>query len=201
MIDDSGNELVQIQSDRFVRNWRRNGDMEKEYPHFADHIRPAFLADYKEFEKFVIDEGLGDLNVDQCEVTYINHIPPNDVWSTHDQLDRVFLGWSDQYKIASGDPAETIALRTRHALLGPGGEFIGRFLVDLDAGYLQPADPVAMQPIPVFSLQLVARGRPSKPGLDGILEFMDMGHGQIVSSFATLTTPQMHKAWGRSLLV
>ena len=196
MLNDAGLELIQIQPDHFVRNWRRLATSAT-YPHYAEHLRPSFMADYELFRQFVQKEKLGDLKIDQCEVTYVNHIWPSGVWENHGQADRVFRGWSKSFCDAvEGHAAESVGIRTRHVLEDSSGEFVGRLLVDIDSAFRTEDQN---DPKPVFTMQLVARGRPMGDGIDGVMNFFDMGRKSIVRSFTNLTTTAMHKVWGRTV--
>jgi hypothetical protein len=90
MLSNDGTELIQVQTDRFLRNWRRYHNDTIPYPSYESSGRPGFEEDFKTFCKFVEDQRLGNLEIDQCEMTYINHIRPCGVWSEFAQLDRVF---------------------------------------------------------------------------------------------------------------
>ena len=46
-------------------------------------------------------------------------------------------------------------------------------------------------------MKLKARGRPDGDGFDGVLRFLNVGREWVVRAFAAVTTPQMHKMWGR----
>ena len=37
---------------------------------------------------------MGGLAVNQCEVTYVNHIEQSDAWERHGQVERLFRNWS-----------------------------------------------------------------------------------------------------------
>ena len=65
-------ELVQVQPDRFIFNWKR-GLVAAAYPHY-EKIRPSFEAQSAHFREFVTSNGLGEIEIKQCEITYINHI-------------------------------------------------------------------------------------------------------------------------------
>jgi len=77
--DDS--QLVQVQSDRFICNWRRYHNANAAYPSYDQHNRPEFEANFAKFRKFVVDQSLGDLKFDQCEMSYLNHIKPGAGWT------------------------------------------------------------------------------------------------------------------------
>src|SRR5208283_4945721 len=91
-LNETGTELVQVQPDRFIRNWRKVGETD-EYVRYA-HIKGKFVDDLREFEQFVADQGVGDVSPNQCEVTYVNHIVSGEGWSTHGDLGKIFRPWS-----------------------------------------------------------------------------------------------------------
>ncbi len=71
-------ELVQVQPDRFIHNWRKLGQIEP-YPRY-EPIREGFREEVAVLLNFLQQEGLGSPEVTQCEVTYVNHIEPSGVW-------------------------------------------------------------------------------------------------------------------------
>ena len=68
---------------------------------------------------------------------------------------------------------------------------IGRLHVALESGYRNSDEE------PIFILNLTARGAPRGDGIDGVLGFLDVGREWVVRGFASVTTPTMHKEWGR----
>jgi len=71
-VSEDENTVVQIQSNRFLFNWRvvRDGDV---YPRF-DAVQSGFQKYFAVFQQFVRNSGLGDLELKRYELTYINHI-------------------------------------------------------------------------------------------------------------------------------
>ena len=183
-VSKSGNELLQLQQDRFARNWRR-GDVSGRYPSY-ENIRGPFERDLRTFEKFMSDEKLGALKPVQAEVTYVNHIRPG-VWTTHSELDKVLVNWT----AAQGqflDAPEDARLAWRY-VIRDGKKFAGRLHV--------AAQPAYAVDDPIFLLTLTARGNPLGPGIEGALKFLDLGHEWIVRGFADLTRPAMQQVWKR----
>jgi uncharacterized protein (TIGR04255 family) len=80
-INESGSELIQVQRDRFIKNWRKIGSGDQ-YPRY-EQLRTGFDQDFKQFEDFLKRNQLGAVRVNQCEVTYINHIVAGTGWETH----------------------------------------------------------------------------------------------------------------------
>jgi len=196
MLNDDGTELIQVQTDRFLRNWRRHHINDPiPYPSYETSGRPGFEIDFGNFLKFAKDQGLGHLAIDQCEMTYINVIRPCGVWNTFAQADKVFRGWGPDYPTLVGSRANTIGCRVRHEVADDHGQFVGHLFVELDSGYLPGSNE---ELTPVFQFQLIVRGRPLGEGMIGVMQFMDFAHRAIVKSFADVTTPEMHKVWERT---
>ena len=81
LLNEAGTEMIQVQNDRFIKNWRKAGEKEQ-YPHYEPVIKPAFERDFVEFQEFLVEERLGVIKVTQCEVTYVNHIVSGEGWQT-----------------------------------------------------------------------------------------------------------------------
>lgn len=189
-LNKEGTELVQIQQDRFIRNWRKVGD-EGTYPRYEKHLRPSFEADLRTFQTHVEREGLGDFRPNQCEVTYVNHIAPEKDRANHGELGKVLTVFQASYSDGFLDMPEDAGLRSRFLMLDEQNNPIGRLHVAFDPGYSSNNNR------PIFILTLTARGAPRGEGVDGVLNFLDLGRQWVVRAFASITTPTMHQEWGR----
>ena len=70
--------LVQIQKNAFMFNWRRRG--QNQYPGFQD-IKLNFDRLYSDFENFLRHRiGISEVPVGLCELTYIDAIEECDYW-------------------------------------------------------------------------------------------------------------------------
>jgi uncharacterized protein (TIGR04255 family) len=183
-LNDSGTELVQIQPDRLLVNWRA-GDPAIDYPRYG-HMRESFERRFTEVAQFVADENLGRLEVTQAELSYIN------VFETgRDDLgraDRFLKGWSGTAGHHLGEPEQ---LRFTLTFLVPD---IGQPPVRLYAEF-SPAQKVSGELVLFFTLTI--RGNPGGRSLSESLKFLDEAHEHLVRSFAELTEESMHEAWGR----
>ena len=94
LLNSGGSEVMQIQDDRFIKNWRKAAP-NAEYPHYTPVIKPAFNRDFERFRTFVADEKLGEIKVTQCEVTYVSHIIAGEGWSKGDEIDKIFTFWKE----------------------------------------------------------------------------------------------------------
>ena len=77
---------MQIQRDRFIRNWRRVRPDDR-YPRY-ETLKPLFSEDWGQFVDFLGQEGLGVPEINQCEVTSINHIEVGAGRETFGQVDK-----------------------------------------------------------------------------------------------------------------
>jgi uncharacterized protein (TIGR04255 family) len=193
----SGDELIQVQSDRFIRNWRAIPELENPYPRYADCIRPRLESDYTAFVSVLETQGLKPVEPNQCELTYINHITPNELWSAHSDLGVVLRSLPADFGQLLDYPTESIQMASAHLLNDDVGQFLGRLHITVQSAFRGPKKPNEAQ-TPVFVLTLTARGRPTAKGIGGVLGFLDIGHRAIVQSFDRVTTPEMHKVWGKN---
>lgn len=177
-----GNEMIQVQNDRFIKNWRKEVEGE-EYPRYEKTIRPNFDRDFAIFASFLERNQLGAPCVNQCEVTYVNHIVAGDGWERYGDLARIFTFWSFP-DISPPGPAEDLRLHARFVIPGANGDPIGRLHADL-----QPAVRISDNQ-PMYVLNLTARGQMG-PGVD----FFDLGREWIVKTFEKMTSRSMHEIW------
>jgi uncharacterized protein (TIGR04255 family) len=181
--------LIQVQSDRFILNWRQT-EAKADYPRY-EKLRPAFEHHFSNFLTHVssADEPPA-LNF--CEVTYINHIeaagavPPG----THGPLSHVLRALDPEPVSAALPPIEDTQLQQRFLINDESGESYGRLYISAVPAFR------AEDSTPIYVVSLVARGRPTPQTPDGAVPFFDMGRDLIVRGFKESTTPQLHKQWG-----
>jgi uncharacterized protein (TIGR04255 family) len=183
--DESKLHLLQVQSDRFLRNWRQIEGQEP-YPRYPTLLQ-QFKTEWNDFRQFLFDEAIGSPIVNQCELTYINHVPRGDAWKEPKELSRVFSLWSDLGNFEFLPGPELAACKLTYRL--PDNR--GRFYVQLKQG-VRSRDKT-----PMFVLELTARGAPVGQMADDLSSWFNLAHEWIVRGFADLTTPEMHKQWGR----
>jgi uncharacterized protein (TIGR04255 family) len=183
-LDSTGNELIQLQRDRFLRNWRQiRGD--EPYPRYS-HLIERFKREWTGFLKFLDEESLGPPKVNQCELTYINHLEPGAGWKDYSELAKVFT-----------------------VLREPGGGFLPEpELQSWESRYRFPEGKgrLHVQAVPVFrardfklilSLTLTARGAPGANSAENIFAWFDFAHEWVVRGFDQLTQSSMHHFWGK----
>lgn len=188
-LNKEGTELVQVQQDRFVHNWRKAGDKDA-YPRY-DHVRTTFESELRRFGEFLLGQQAGELNPNQCEITYVNHITSGEGWKHHGQLGDVLTLFAPRYTDEFRPVPEDGRLSVRYVIPNDAGEPVGRLHVAVEPVYRSADD------VPMFALTLTARGRPLGDGVPGVLGFLDVGREWIVRTFASITTPKMHTIWRR----
>lgn len=182
--DSKADQLIQVQHDRFVHNWRRTGD--RPYPSY-DAVRPSFESNWDVFSAFLREEDLGRPQVVQCEMTYVNHFESGREWTAMNDLPRVLMPWSG--KLSEGFLPSPEQIQMAMSFLMPDNR--GRLRIGL-----QPVIRTADRKV-TLQLTLIARGAPASSEKESILEWFDLGHEWIVRGFADLTSPEMHRLWKR----
>jgi uncharacterized protein (TIGR04255 family) len=188
-LNEAQNELVQVQRDRLIVNWRQ-GARSEPYPRY-DSIRSRFSSALNVFSSFAASEKLGEIIPMQCEVTYVNHILAGEGWSTHADLDRVITMWENRYSESYLPRPEDAAFQTRFLMADEGGMPLGRLHVQLQSAYR------SVDKHPIFELNLTARGAPQSADFAAAFRLFDQQHEWIVRGFACLTEKEMHSIWRR----
>jgi uncharacterized protein (TIGR04255 family) len=191
-INKDGDQLVQVQSDRFVRNWRALPEANAIYPRWNEHVLPNFLRDLQVFRAALKEEELGAPAINQLEVAYINHIWLDKDWKSHSDLPRIVRWW--QAGPETELPIEAVNFQSLHTLLNREGAFLGRLHITLQSGFASsPNDPTEERG--AFVINLTARGRPDGEGEAGIKAFLEIGHAAVVTTFDKMTTEEAHQKW------
>lgn len=180
-------QLVQVQSDRFIVNWRQTPD-DAEYPRYAT-VREAFQQRLDDLIAFLDDRQFGSIKVTQVEATYINAIDPPPGQTRLGDLTRVFRHWHplDAHHLAGPDQA-----RAAFAFSVPS---LGRPPVRM---YVSADPAVRPDGRPAHFLTMTVRGAPVESDRDAALRFLDEAHDHLVHSFAELTPESMHAEWRRT---
>jgi len=183
-LETSGSRLLQIQRDRFVHNWRKPGSTSN-YPHY-ETIRPTFEREWGRFCDFLRRESLGEPDVVQCEVTYVNHLERGKGWDSFGDVAKVLRCWSGSCGEFLPSP-EGMLLSVRYVM--PDNR--GRLHVNLHPA-LRKEDAKA-----ILQLSLTARGRPDSSSTDDIMKWLDLGREWVVCGFTDFTSVNMHELWHR----
>lgn len=188
-LNEPGTELIQVQQDRFIHNWRKVGEGDQ-YPRH-EQVCSRFREELATFRTFLAREQLGELVPNQCELTYVNHIVAGQGWERHGQLGEVLTAFRPEYSDAFLSEPEDARVAIRYIIPDEAGEPLGRLHVTVEPVY-QHDDAQ-----PMFLMKLTARGRPDGEGDEGVFRFLDTGREWIVRGFTSITTPALHGIWRR----
>ncbi|MBN1805306.1 MAG: TIGR04255 family protein [Sedimentisphaerales bacterium] len=185
--DEHENQLVQLQADRFIHNWKKVTG-EEEYPHYVN-VRAEFLNLWDLFLKFAKKEELGDIIINQWELTYVNYIFKGNEWTSMNDLQTLFSYWAGRPSKSYLPIPENIGVEVTYAF----PEKFGRLHISFNPAFKKPDD------ISIIRLNLTARGRPEQSDISSILASFDLGHEWIVNGFTDFTTSKAHEIWKRKV--
>lgn len=183
-INESDDQLIQFQFDRFYFNWRRR---QSDYPRYS-HVIKQFGSILATIESFFKEFELGDLNPIEYELSYINHILKGEEWNTIEDLPKIFSDfvWGQRAERFLPNPLN-LAWKTEFPL----PEKMGRLVVTLNQS-VRIDDKV-----PIFVLELNASGLNESADKKDFHKWFDVAHEWIVRGFTDITTPEAHQIWER----
>lgn len=182
IVNGTDDEMLQVQSSRFVFNWRKRAEA---YPSFRT-LLPRFLKELQGFTSFVRTVRLGDVKLNQWEVVYVNHLPRDELWETPRDWKGIFP--SIDFPAANLAGHEPEALSAEWSVVLHGNR--GRLHTSLKLARLGVAEGPE-----VLVLQLVARGPvSSNQGFD-LESGLKLGHSSIVLAFDAMTSRKAHEHW------
>ena len=179
------NFLVQLQSNRFLFNWRiiRPDD---EYPRF-EVVQSGFQKNFALFEEFIDSAGLGELDLQTYELTYINHVERTGRFEDLRYVSSLFpdLRWRT--------PTNRYLPIPSHLTWSVGFEFgkKGRLVADLKPAYRR-SDKREL-----FVFELKATGNATAEGNENANAWFEQAREWIVCGFADLTSEKAQSdLWG-----
>jgi uncharacterized protein (TIGR04255 family) len=183
LMSEDEHEIIQVQPNYIALNWRRR-DMTQDYPGY-EVLRQRFIEVLE-----TVDEGLrrhqGALQPLRAEITYIDVIQPNAIWSSHSEVHRVFnisLPDSMSYERLSLSFSQAISLEQDH--------FVGRIHINL-----QPSVDWLKQE---SQLSLNVTGRSAdltEQNINGVIGFLNVAHEHANQIFLDLLTDRAGEFWG-----
>jgi uncharacterized protein (TIGR04255 family) len=177
-------QLIQIQADRLLYNWRR-GPHNAPYPHF-EALQERFWSIAEKWSTFLKKEEQR-LRLTQWEVTYINHILRPDGQPT---LSDILSCWSGQLDQALGGPADIGRVEAQRVLTSNTSAW-ARMYVNITTA-------IQSDQTPLIAFELTVRGKPEGEDMwETTRARLFEARRRIVTAFDTLTTPEMHAIWGK----
>ena len=187
-VDDTGNWLIQVQRERFLHNWRRV-QADDVYPRYPT-VFEKFWNAWTRFADCCAAEHVGPPDINQLEITYINHIPAGAVWKTIGQLGKVFP--DIRWRADRGFLPEPESLAWRSSFVLP--ERQGRLHVSVKHAIRRDDNQH------VLLCDLTARGMPKGKDNPAIEKWFALGREWIVRGFADLTDEEVQEhVWRRKM--
>jgi uncharacterized protein (TIGR04255 family) len=177
-LDSSKNQLLQVQPNRFIRNWRAV-EAEQKYFHYSD-LKPMFQEDWTIYREFLKDENLPGPTVFKCDVTYINHLLKGREWNTLDDIGTLFKRMNFELKGA---------LVTSVSFTAASGNNQIR---------METSPGIRPDGTPIVQLTLNVSGQPVGTPESDIWSKLDDCHKSLVETFAEITAEDLQKrVWKR----
>jgi uncharacterized protein (TIGR04255 family) len=177
-------QLVQIQNNCFIRNWRRT-EQTPNYLHY-DVIRPLFQRDWKLFQEFLKEQDLRSPTLWQCEVSYINHFVRGRDWNEYKDLHKLYPAWKGMSSESFFSQPQNIAFSASYGL-GNGSS-----LQFVSQPAIRRADGAE-----IIQLSITALGKPAGSEEADILRLLDQGRESVVRGFAEFLDETAQTRWGR----
>lgn len=179
-ISASNDEIVQIQRDRFLCNWRKTSS-EHAYPRY-EAVSTSFFERLESFRGFLREQMAAELTFTQFEITYINHVAG---------------GSAEQAFADIGNFLPDLCWRSEKRFLPAPSGVDAKYSFDLPDGRTRLHSKVNTgrrkdNGNPVLILDMTARG----VGPDLAVWFAT-AHEWIVRGFTDLTSHTAHQQWGR----
>lgn len=186
LVDTAEECLLQVQPDRFLRNWRR-GKSGVAYPRYQALIG-SFWEDYELYTRFLNEIGLKPPQPIQCELSYVNQIESAEGWSGVHDMKALLpdFHWAPD----RGGFLPTI----------DECQWNTSFVLPEEAGRLHVmvrASTRLARGKPGARIDLTVRGIGADASRSGLVSWFDLAHEWIVRGFADLTSETaQHKMWG-----
>ena len=187
LINNSDDQLIQLQPGRFLFNWRHRGNVGK-YPRY-DELSKSFFSLLSKFSEFCDEKEFGRINILQNELTYINTLEEDEkleftrdnakilkypVWNekNHDFLTAPSsMNWQATFQLPDKNGTLTVRANQQKRL----DENTQHYLLELSARGISPTQP-----------------------LDNIEDWYSLAHEWIVLGFEDITVTEAQKErWGK----
>lgn len=177
MLSDDESQLLQLQHDRLILNWRKTDD-HGAYPSYAT-LRKTFAARWDAFASALPEKARPTM----VEVTFVNRLPSD---------------------AKSGSLAGFLESISDPQVPGNGVSTAFRYLSSIDRNEGGPGSVVvnagAQRDVPA-TLTIATRlgiARADQPESSVIMDRLDTAHDLGVTTFVGLTPDTLHKKWGRT---
>ena len=185
-----GDQVVQIQRDRLVVNWRKEGA--SSYPRYR-FVRAMLQDSWDRLTGLCGGLGYETPTPDLCEMQYINHIGNEQGWISSQDTARLIVPW---HGVEDNEflPAEHLCRFSMHCHFLADREG----WLDIDGWTTSVVDDDGDLDSERLVLNLTSRGHALLNDFESALAFFDVAHVWIVRGFTAVTSPLAHETWGRT---
>jgi uncharacterized protein (TIGR04255 family) len=179
----SKDRLLQIQATRLHLNWRKREDFYPSYKRLVSEFEKMF----ERFAAFAAKAGLGELTLNQWELTYIDAFPKEEYWQTPADWSTFLPGLFG--KLFSTDGLGLV-LENRIAEWS--------YEIQPKRGRLHIAaypGRAGEDKRDALLLHMTARGPIGKGGAESLRAGLDWGHDAAVGAFLRVTSDEAKKRW------
>ena len=186
-IHNKENELIQVQRNRFLYNWRKRR-VEDEYPGYK-RVAENFEKYLSHFRRFLLEEELGNLDAKEYELTYIDLVPQGQGWENFGDLEKVFPNF---LSLTKQGILSTDVMNINWATILSLPNSLGQLQIAIRSARRVPDHHLLLQiEFNAYSSQ------PYQP----MQAWFDAAHKTITELFSNLVSDKIQeKFWGRKLL-
>lgn len=181
MLNESEDELLQIQNDRLLLNWRRATGGSHTYPRY-DYLRGVYQSVYADFQTQVAQSNVGTFRPHTAVVTYVNRFE----LKPGEELKDAIAPLSQSWNLLSDAMPE---IRVKVPVTSGDGP-------DALSGLLVAKASIDSKDRKYGYLEVVTRIGVTDPGGD-VFDCLDLAHWSCVDGFDRFTTEKMHERWGK----
>ena len=179
-ISENETNLIQIQQNAFMFNWRRRH--EERYPRFHRTIKPTFDKYYGIFSEFARTQAnVTDLTISRCELGYINILETFELWKGPQDTTKVIPSFSFlEVGINNAVPQ------------GFNSNYIYNVQTDLQINIgIRAVTKVQEREAPVLIFEIRAIGNFGQVAQPATDEWFERAHGAIKNCFLGMTSSEI----------
>lgn len=178
-ISECDSQVLQIQKNHLAFNWRR-GSGKKDYPHY-EAVKASFEKYLKKFSDFIAEEKLGILEVTGAQLSYSNAIYENEGWNSFSEIPKILpqISFPNQHMLSE----HISGLSLSYAYLVPNN--VGTLVIKAHTAIEESKNKKLLR------LELILKGDHRFDNVKETLNWFDVSHEQIVSTFAKITDDEI----------
>lgn len=187
-VSEDDTDLIQVQPNRFIYNWRRRPGKDDRYTSFENNSK-NFSQEFEAFRGFCRKESLEDPIPDYCEVTYVNHLVPQAGETVSDLFGKVFAGLDWRFSDAWLPQPEAATFNRTFVI----GDNRGRLYAEASLARVGKED------VELIVFKLTAYVKHDPEATSELADSLLLAHDWVVNGFASLTDIAIQKdRWERT---